>query len=175
MQKKHPPVKIFVGIIFHPHNIQKLEKIKAYLKQSFGKIEYTSVLFDFKHTDYYENEFGQNLKKIFYFFHKLRDVSGLQKIKLLTNKLEKKFSEKQQRLFNIDPGYLTDSKIVLFTTKNYTHRLYIYNNIYAEVTLKYYKNSYQPWEWTYPDYKTGEYISIFNAIRNEYLSQISKS
>ncbi|HEX30425.1 TPA: DUF4416 family protein, partial [Candidatus Poribacteria bacterium] len=39
-------------------------------------------------------------------------------------------------------------------------------------TLRYYKGSFRPWEWTYPDYRTEEYIQIFNQIRKIYMKQL---
>ena len=69
---------------------------------------------------------------------------------------------------NIDPGYLTLSKVVLLTTKDYTHRIYLAGGIYAEVTLRYKSGTFNPWDWTYPDYKTPEYVNIFNHIRDIY-------
>nr|HID14469.1 DUF4416 family protein [Anaerolineae bacterium] len=58
------------------------------------------------------------------------------------------------------------------TTKDWQHRVYLGGGIYAEVTLRYRKGSFQPWEWTYPDYRSPEYIAIFNHIRQLYARQL---
>ena len=78
------------------------------------------------------------------------------------------------RIINIDPGYLDLSKLILASTKDYKHRIYLTKGIYAEVTLFYQDKTFCPWEWTYPDYKTGEYIEIFNRIRQIYAEQIKE-
>ncbi|MBU3958775.1 MAG: DUF4416 family protein, partial [Candidatus Omnitrophica bacterium] len=96
----------------------------------------------------------------------------LAKIKIITNQIEKKLSSAESRRINIDPGYLTLAKLILATTKDYRHRIYLRKGIYAEVTLSYQGKTFCPWEWTFADYKTVEYIDIFNRIRELYAQQI---
>ncbi len=106
----------------------------------------------------------------------------LAKIKLFTNKLEKRYSPPEadppsaekngKRLVNIDPGYVTASKLVLATAKDYYHRIYLDKGIFAEVTLYFKCGGFQSFEWTYPDYKTKGYIETFNRIREIYMQQI---
>ncbi|RLE07750.1 DUF4416 domain-containing protein, partial [Candidatus Aerophobetes bacterium] len=62
------------------------------------------------------------------------------------------------------------------TTKNQQHRLYLGDGIYGEVTLRYRRGKgFEPWQWTYPDYRTAEYLEIFNKIRELYRGQIKIS
>ncbi len=76
--------------------------------------------------------------------------------------------ENQGRLINIDPGYVDLAKLVLASTKDYAHRIYLRKGIFAEITLSYRGNSFSPNDWTYPDYRSAEYIGIFNQIRKLY-------
>ncbi|MDQ7780666.1 MAG: DUF4416 family protein [Planctomycetota bacterium] len=69
------------------------------------------------------------------------------------------------RRINLDPGYVTQAKVVLATAKDFSHRIYLRDGIYAEVTLKYGKGTFHPWPWTFPDYRQESYISFFNAMR----------
>ena len=86
--------------------------------------------------------------------------------------LKASFPGKKKRLVNIDPGYLTLAKLVLASTKDYVHRIYVGSGIFAEITLFYANGNFGPWQWSYPDYKTKEYAAIFGAIRNIYEKQI---
>lgn len=115
---------------------------------------------------------GRDLKRKFISFEKLIPPEKLSKIKIFTNKIEAKLSKNGSRSINIDPGYLNLSKLILASTKDYAHRMYIGNDICAEIALFYQEKSFRPWEWTYPDYKTNEYISLFNRIRETYAQQI---
>jgi hypothetical protein len=171
--RKQPLVKLIVGFIFKENN--SLEKAAVLLKKRFGRIDFESQILAFTHTNYYQKEFGQDLKRQFISFQKLISPSDLPKIKTITNKLEIKLSAHNLRSINIDPGYLELAKLVLASTKDHQHRLYLNKGIFAEITLFFKSNTFKPWEWTYPDYRTGEYIKIFNQIREIYAQQISKN
>lgn len=166
----HQPVKLIIGFISRQESI--LDKAERILIKHFGKIDYESQTLAFGHTDYYRNEFGINLKRKFISFKKLILPQSLPKIKIITNIIEKKLSRAGLRLINIDPGYIDTAKLILASTKDYRHRIYLNNGVYAEVTLFYQNKSFRPWEWTYPDYKTPDYIALFNQIREIYVKQI---
>jgi len=162
--------KLIIGFIFKEENAP--DKARPILEKAFGKIDFESQNLAFNHTAYYEKEFGKDLNRRFISFKKLISPSDLPEIKIHTNRVEKKLSSGSSRSINIDPGYLDLAKLILASTKDYKHRIYLNRGIYAEVTLFYENKSYRPWEWTYPDYKSGEYIAIFNCIRDIYARQI---
>jgi DNA-binding LytR/AlgR family response regulator len=164
--RKSLPVKLIIGFIFKEEQI--LKKTETLLKKYYGEIDFESQTLSFTHTDYYEKEFGRDLKRKFISFKKLIPPQNLPKIKITTNQIENKTSRGQSRRINIDPGYLDLSKLILASTKDYYHRIYLEKGIYAEITLFYRDKTFNPWEWTYPDYKTPEYIAIFNKIRENY-------
>ncbi|OGX43889.1 MAG: hypothetical protein A3G38_03040 [Omnitrophica WOR_2 bacterium RIFCSPLOWO2_12_FULL_51_8] len=83
-------------------------------------------------------------------------------------------AEVSRRLVNIDPGYLDLAKLVLASTKDYRHRIYLERGIYVEITLFYQRKTFNPWEWTYPDYRSREYIEVFNRIREIYKKQLQE-
>lgn len=145
------------------------------LRRHFGAIDFSSGIIPFKYTDYYEGEFGKGLSRAFVCFSKLIAPEKLSAIKLFTNALEQKFSRDSRRLINIDPGYVDMAKLVLATTKDYAHRIYLGRGIFAEITLRFKEKSFVPPEWTYPDYKTADYIGIFNRIRGLYAAQINEA
>lgn len=168
--KKQQPVKLIIGLIFKENEARDLATL--ILEKKLGKIDFQSPALSFNHTAYYEKEFGKDLKRQFISFKKLIPASNLSRIKVFTNGIEKKLSNGPNRSINLDPGYLDLSKLVLASIKNYKHRIYLDKGIFAEVTLFYQGESFRPWEWTYPDYKTDEYIAIFNKIREIYSEQI---
>ncbi|MBP7055959.1 MAG: DUF4416 family protein [Candidatus Omnitrophica bacterium] len=159
-------VKLFAGMF--SADISNLDKAKTKLARRFGAIDYESPVLDFSHTNYYRQEFGSALKRQFVGFARHVDTENIYKAKIATNRSERSLSCNNKRTVNIDPGYLTLSKVVLLTTKDYTHRIYLAGGIYAEVTLHYKSGTFNPWDWTYPDYKTPEYVNIFNHIRDIY-------
>ena len=168
--KKPKSVKLISGLIFKEEAV--FNRTREILEKRFGRIDFQSQGLSFTHTRFYEKEFGSDLERRFISFEKLIPPDILPRIKILTNKIEKRLSENSRRRINIDPGYLTEAKLVLATTKDYKHRIYLSQGIYAEVTLFFQGKTYAPWEWTYPDYKTDAYIAIFNQIREIYAQQI---
>lgn len=167
---KEIPVKLICGFIFSDE--EALKKAFRILYRKFGKIDFESESQSFNYTDYYEKEFGSGLKRKFISFEKLIYPHNLSAIKIFTNKTEEKLSIGGKRIINIDPGYIDASKLVLATTKDYNHRIYLSKGIFAEVTLSFKGNSFVPWQWSYPDYRSENYIKIFNQIRSSYLKQV---
>lgn len=163
-------VKLITGLI--AGDTALFEEAKRKLEKAFSNtIDFESNIIDFVHTAYYADEMGRVLKRKFLSFKKLVDLRKIYIIKLASNKIERRYSKNGKRSINIDPGYLDMSKLVLFSTKDYTHRIYLDRGIYAEVTLFYKDKTFNPWPWTYPDYKTDTYIGIFNNMRERYREQ----
>lgn len=169
-QKEHGPVLLFVGAILTDAGIEP--DVREALIREFGEIEAESPLFSFDHTEYYGDEMGRELLKKFYTFRELIDPARIVEAKLRTNKLEKNLfstgDDPPRRRANLDPGYISLSHLVLATTKNHAHRVYLRDGIYAEVTLRFQQGAFRPWEWTYPDYRTPEHIGFFNESRLRY-------
>jgi hypothetical protein len=156
-------VKLIAGLLFN--DTKKYSAAKDGLVKMFGRVDFESELLDFTHTAYYTDEMGAGLKRKFLSFERLLDPKNICTVKIKTNRLEKRLSKNGKRTVNIDPGYLDLSKLVLFSTKDYSHRIYLDKGIFAECTLFYKDNDFNSWPWTYPDYKSGEYLNIFRSIR----------
>lgn len=135
------------------------------LSESFGAPDYQSGCLPFSQSTYYDAELGTPLLRQFLSFPDPFPPDRLVEAKLLTNSLELQGSAEGRRRFNLDPGYVTLAKLVLATTKDQAHRLYLGRGIYAEVTLRFRRGGFEPWPWTYPDYRTPEYLAIFNHLR----------
>ncbi len=167
-------VKLFMGMISGEEDL--FDEAEKRLSQKFGSVDFKSPILSFQHTPYYESEMGSNLKRKFISFQGLIDPAEIGEIKLFTNQLEQDFlrPDTDHRRINLDPGYLTLSKLVLASTKDYQHRIYLGRGIYAEVTLCYHKGKgFEPREWTYPDYRTREYLEIFNHLREIYQRELN--
>ncbi|MBS3765816.1 DUF4416 family protein [Candidatus Bipolaricaulota bacterium] len=171
------PVKLFAGVLTgYPELVPEVE---FRLSDRFGTIDEESPLISFDYTDYYRDEMGEGLQRKFFSFRDLIPPEELAEIKLETNEIElslaKDSNADAERPVNIDPGYLGPSKLVLATTKNYSHRIYLERGIYAEVTLQYENGGFRPQPWTYPDYRSDEYLDFFQGLREEYLLQLESS
>jgi hypothetical protein len=139
------------------------------LADRWGPIELRSPLFSFEQTAYYAEEMGAPLQKQLLAFARLADPAGLATWKLESNALEERCAGEYHgsvaRPVNIDPGYLTEAKLVLATTKDRDHRIYLHSGIYAEITLYYQERRWQASRWTYADYQQAEYHDFFSRSR----------
>lgn len=164
-------VKLFIGIIFSEELF--LKKVELILKKKIGPIDFSSPLFNFDFfTDYYQKEMGPGLKRKFISFKRLIRPEEIVKIKLFCLKVEKRFSIKKKRKVNLDPGYLNEAKLILVTTKDFAHRIYLKRGVFSEVTLLYKNKTFQDLDWTFPDFRTAQYKEFFLKIRKIYREQI---
>jgi hypothetical protein len=161
--RRQEKVNLIAGML--SQDLSLIENAKKRLQRLFGPVDFESDALDFTHTDYYEREMGRGLKRKFLSFKKPVSLKNISRVKTATNALEKYYAIDGIRKVNVDPGYLDMSKLVLFSTKDYSHRIYLDKGIFAEVTLFYRDGKFNPWPWTYPDYRSAAYIEIFNTIR----------
>ena len=153
-------------------DIGLMNVIEQQLSEEFGVIESVSDLFPFTYTDYYTPEMGAQLQKKFLSFAEMIDVARLPAIKHLTNAVEAEFALDGKRRINIDPGYVTHAQMVLATTKDYSHRIYLGQGIYAELTYLCKQKAFHLLEWTYPDYREPFARAFFQKVRETYLQQM---
>ncbi|MDC0935651.1 DUF4416 family protein [Pirellulales bacterium] len=136
----------------------------------WGRVAAVSDAFNFGETDYYEAEMGVDLKKQFWAFALTIDPGELPAIKLQTNQWEVAYAALEQhqesRPLNLDPGYVTLAKLVLASTKDHAHRIYLADGIYAETTLNFRGGGWQPMPWTYPDYRRDDYQKFLTHCRD---------
>lgn len=164
------PVKLICGVLFRPS--ADLESVAKDLQLRLGPIDLRSPVFEFIFTDYYEKEMGKALKKEFLSFERLVMPDCLPDIKISTIAIENEFAVDGARIVNIDPGYLEESKLVLASTKNFSHRVYLRDNIWAEVTLRYVRGQFVKHDWTYPDYSQPLAIDFLKNVREIYRRQL---
>ncbi len=172
--KEPKPVKLIVAILASEH--QCLHVAIETIENKFGNIDFTSDVWPFTQTDYYKDQTGPHILRQFVTIERLIDPGKLAKIKHKTNKLEQKLAKSLalpvSRPVNLDPGIIEPSKLVLATTKNYSHRIYIGKKMYAEVTLVFDKGAWQSLPYTYPDYTQQCYFDFFVKVRTRLLEQL---
>ena len=117
------PVKLFAGLL--TARPSALGEVRGRLEERLGPVDTESGWLDFDYTDYYEPEMGAGLKRVLWGFARLDGPEALVDLKLYTNAVESTVSVGGKRTVNIDPGYLAPSRVVLASTKDFAHRLYL--------------------------------------------------
>jgi len=164
------PVKLIFSVL--AVSPQRIRQTIETLASGYGQPDYVSPVLPFHYTDYYSPEMGGPLVRRFLSMERLICPDRLPDIKLAANEMETQSLEGGKRRINIDPGYLAKPHLILATGKGYTHRPYLRDGIYADLTLIYRKGRFHSLPWTYPDYADAAQQKLFEAIRNRYLVQL---
>ena len=163
---------LIVGVLSTDREMK--EDAKRRLEELYGSCRFAGPSLPFVYTDYYDAEMGEGIERDFLAFETLVDPSRLAEIKLTTNRLEEHYVDRGGRRVNLDPGLISLGKLILASTKDNAQRIPLRDGIYAEITLIYRKKSYQPLPWTYPDYRSPEYLEILHALREELKEKLQR-
>ncbi|MCF0234846.1 MAG: DUF4416 family protein [Thermoguttaceae bacterium] len=175
--KTLPPVLLLIAAFGASE--EALDRGKAKAEAFFGKIAKESATFRFDDfTDYYEPEMGPALPKRFWVFEDLIDPGRLSEIKLTTNAWEAEIGAElfaagrapTPRPLNLDPGYIELGKLILASTKDHAHRIYLRDGIFAETTLMYTQKRWKALPWSYADYQDAANQAFFTECR-DYLRE----
>ena len=124
-----PPKPVLPIVAASSRYAEALSWGRERLSQKFDSEIVASPPFDFNQTDYYESSMGEKLKKQFFAPLKLVEPDFLAQMKVETNDWEAAYFESHEgpetRPLNLDPGYISEDKLVLASTKNHAHRLYL--------------------------------------------------
>jgi hypothetical protein len=166
LPQKSGPAKLVVSVLMNGK--QFLDPLITRLSSKFGPIDMLSEWFPFDFTTYYEPEMGAPLIRRMLTFDTLIQQTALPEIKAFTNEIELDLATDHRRRVNIDPGYLLLERFVLATGKNFTHRIYLGEGIYADLTLLYQQGDFQSLPWTYPDYSAENMLVFLRKVRDKF-------
>ena len=185
MKPEEPgPVKLVVGVLYSDAGV--LEKGLSLLSEAYGPIDYRSPIFPFDQTDYYVPEMGSPILRIFVSHERLVHPRDLARIKIETNRMEEDLSiplpaasgrvgnlqdAANIRKVNFDPGILDYDKFVLASAKYNGQKIYLDLGIWADLTLHYEKGRFDPYPWSFPDFKSGRYDAAFTEMRRRFKDQ----
>jgi hypothetical protein len=164
------PAKLVIGLFTKERAL--FEALVDELGSHFGPLDLVSPWMPFDYTSYYEQEMGRPLFRRLVVFKSLIAQIDLAGIKLRTNRLEDRYTQNERRRVNIDPGYLLNERFVLASGKNFSHRIYIGDRIYADLTLIYQRGAFEKLPWTYPDYADQPIIRFLVQARAKYAADL---
>lgn len=167
------PVKLFIGVLVSDARL--IPEVETCLTSAYGPVDHRSAVIPFDFTNYYEPEMGRAIDRVFFSFERLIEADQLPEIKRQTNKIEEEMApllKTVKRPVNLDPGYLEQAKVILASTKNFYHRIYLGKGIFGELTMQFKDGTYHFFPWTYPDYQSTGYQEFFLELRRIYRSQL---
>ncbi|HMK43495.1 MAG TPA: DUF4416 family protein [Dissulfurispiraceae bacterium] len=166
MPKQPCSALLFVSTLFLDWGI--FRDACHHLEGSFGEVIMESPTYAWEYSKHYAPEMGEGLLRRYVFFGRLIDQGEIAAIKLKTNALEQRYSVDGRRRINLDPGYLTMAKVVLASTKDYSHRIYLGEGIFAEITMMQQKGRLAGALNCYRDYQDEQTLRVFSLGRVLY-------
>jgi Domain of unknown function (DUF4416) len=176
MAEPRPQTPVLLVVAAFSRHADALAWGRAQLAEQYGPVGLASEPFAFHHTAYYERSMGADLHKQFFAFERLVAPDCLPAVKLHTNRLEQTLAATgrfpEERPLNLDPGLLVLGKFLLATTKDQAHRIYLRDGIFAEVTLRFEAGAFEPWPWTYADYREPHVRAWLGEAREYYKQRL---
>ena len=164
------PIKYFVAILYHTP--EALNAAEQALTDVWGAFDFEGEDHLFDVTEYYAPEMGAPLYRRLVVFEKLMEPTALVDMKLRCNEIEDALAIDGKRIVNLDAGYLDHNKVVLASAKEAGQKIYLDRGIYADLVGRYSGGRYQPFDWTFPDFRDGRYDPEILAVRRIYLQQM---
>lgn len=166
------PVKLLVAVLWADADARQAAVTE--LQTVWGEVDFTGTDRPFDRTDYYLEEMGADLQRRLVTFGNLVPPEGIRQAKLRCNEIEDRLSSERGRRVNLDIGYLDHNKIVLASVKYAGQKIHLGDGVYADLVARYKHGRYQPFEWTFPDFRDGRYDDELAQIRNMYLQQLRR-
>jgi hypothetical protein len=167
--KQAPEAVLIVGVLAAGE--EALRVATSLMEEAHGPVRMASGPVPFTWSRYYAEEMGPGLTRRFLAFERPIDPGLLRQTKLATVDLERGHAREGRRVFNLDPGYLTLSTLVVASTKDASYRVYLGDGIYAQPMLVYREGGFHPFDWTYPDYRDPAHLEFFEAVRRDARSR----
>jgi hypothetical protein len=168
-----PLVKLVCGLLYPAGNLALKGRAREMLADSFGGIERESEPFSFCCTDYYR-DISPELSRCFFSFAGVAfpDLVVWKKTAIALESSSGAGRPGGARRVNIDPGYIDGARLVLASTKDNAHRIYIGEGIFAETTLCRRKSGWESFSYTFPDFKSGIYDAFLETARQDWRRDI---
>ncbi|MBQ6775815.1 MAG: DUF4416 family protein [Synergistaceae bacterium] len=170
MTGKSPRVKRIAGILYPSDDESLLDWSVDELAKLWGRPEIYSSPVPFDKTDYY-HDIAPSLTRVFVCFPGLANAEELADWKHAAIAIEAQ-SRQPVRAVNIDPGYIDGARLILASTKDHAHRIYLRDGIFAEVTLRYRFKQWQSFDYTFPDFQSRVYDKFLSQVRKLWLIEV---
>ena len=166
-----PQVKRIAAVLYPDEDDQWFAWAVKKLQALWGEPEIIAPPVPFTTTDYYR-DIAPRLLRRFVGFEGLVPAGGLSEWTRVSIDIEKE--SRSPRIVNIDPGYVDGARLVLASTKDHAHRVYLRDGIYAEVTLRFRFGKWASFDYTFPDFASGVYDEFLSEARAAWLKDSDK-
>jgi hypothetical protein len=165
-----PPGRLIVSYIYS--SVDALAESLNRLERQYGRVQCETVDYPCTCTERYAEEMGDNLRRRFFSFGNMVPRDSLPAIKKTCTRIEKQFSDQVNgypfRTVNIDPGVVTPDNVIMSSHREFNHRIYLANGVFAEMQLIWGKGMYLRLPWTSKDFTHAEAVDFFHRVRQSF-------
>ncbi len=144
------------------------------LADRFGPLAFEGEPAPFDRTEYYDEELGTPIVRRLLGFDRMVPLDALPGAKHFCAELERAYMQGGRRVVNLDPGLISPERFLLATSKNFTHRVYLGQGVWADLTMIWTGGDWQTLPWTYLDYATPPLRPQLTALRRICLDKLGK-
>ncbi len=155
---------LFFALLYREDQKSYIE-LRKEIEMKWGEIIDELAPSHFPMKEYYAKEMGSPLSRIYLVLEGKFSRDTLVEVKNWSMEQEEKYLNGKDRSINIDPGLICLEQMLLISTKPYSHRIFLKDNLYAELTYQFNQGRYSPLPWTYPDYLEDEVLDFFTSSR----------
>lgn len=166
-----PLVKRIAGVLYPEDETERFEWARDEAARLWGEPQLVGDAVPFTRTDYYR-DIAPRLLRRFVCFSGVADAGGLPDWKRASCALEAR--SRNPRAVNVDPGYVDGARLVLASTKDHAHRIWLRDGIYAEVTLRFRFGAWRSFDYTFPDFRDGHYDKFLTEVRRLWLAETAE-
>ncbi|HUJ74454.1 MAG TPA: DUF4416 family protein [bacterium] len=164
------PVKLFAALLYREP--EALEAALRALAHCFSAVDHRGAATPFDASDYYAPEMGTGLQRLVVGFSELLPPQELVQAKWQAHRIEHELSVEGRRRVNVDIGYLDRFKVVLASFKARGNKIYLGQQVWADLTLVFQHGRWEALPWTFPDFRAGRFHADLLALRQRYLAQL---
>ena len=170
-QPNVPAVKPLCAVLCPAH--APLAPVLAPLGDLLSAPEHVGPPHPFDLTDYYAAEMGDDLVRTLVSFAELMPATLLPGLKHAATAIEQHLATGGRRRYNLDVGYLDTNKLVLASFKGRGDKVYLWDGVWADVTLRYTRGAFEPLPWSFPDFRAPRYHAELLTIRTRLKAQLN--
>lgn len=173
LQTSTPSHGLLFGSFLFRNDLHSAESLVEFWESKFGK-SFSLSPKNNPLANYYSKEMGEGLSRVFLLSSQIFPREFLLTTKLQSLEWESQWVIDGNRMVNADIGFLSLENFILATTKNYSHRVFLGQNIFADLTYQFHQGDLQSFPWTYPDYLDEQKKDFFLWGRSFLLQTLSK-
>ncbi len=164
--QKPPRGRLIISVI-HSSLDACADALRA-LEKQFGRIHSETTDLPCSNASHYREEMGDRLHRRFFSFQRMVERDALPELKVTCQKIEAQLGDRVEdytfRAVNLDPGMIAGQNLIMACGREFNHRIYLTDGVFAELSLVWSRDRFVRLPWTDEDFCHPEAIEFFTGV-----------